>query len=348
MRVISRSGPISRSWSTRRRCTRASSRALARLRLSSAPAHSRPGFSTPAWRRITRPYGPLGRRLILAQGSATPGPTLIERVNSGARLVAPPPATPAKLSTLSRAGASLAPPWVTPGTIAGLELFSHLNALELLIALLLAALLFAIGGGSIAIALGLVVAAFQLFGHALTSSTPVQDLARRVGLRAGTLTADQVTSTPMRPAFVPKEWTTPPTAASPLPTGTTEQPAAARFRAAAGAVFAEFQTTVAPGPVLQTVDLAAIRSKIISALDPAVTIAATFRQRLGVHARPPVGVCRSARARDGGADVRRCDVPTAVQHLIRLAPAWTRSGAAGHSFARPHESENSSRATWSA
>jgi hypothetical protein len=105
------------------------------------------GLLTPAWRRITRPYGPLGRRLILAQGSATPGPTLMERVNSGARLVAPPPATPAKLSTLSRAGASLAPPWVTPGTIAGLESFSHLNALQLLIALLLAALLFAIAAG---------------------------------------------------------------------------------------------------------------------------------------------------------------------------------------------------------
>ena len=84
----------------------------------------------------------------------------------------------------------------------------------------------------------------------------------------------------MRPAFVPKEWPTTPTATAPLPAGTTESPSAARFRAAAGAVFAEFQAPVAPGPVLQTVDLAAIRSKIVTALDPAVTIAATFRQRL--------------------------------------------------------------------
>jgi hypothetical protein len=250
----------------------ASPRTIASL-VGSSPLAA--GLLTPPWRRLTRKMGPIGSRL-----GATAGPTLIERVNAGARRVAPPPPIPAQLSTLSRAGASLAPSWVTPATIARLESLSHLNALELVIALLLAALLFAIGGGSIAIALSLVVMALQLFGHAITSSNPVQDLARRVALRSGTLTADQVTSAPKRPAFVPVEFTGAPPVASLPPVGTTEQPAATLFRTAAANVFAEFQSPVAAGPVLRTVDLAAMRTKIVTALDPRTTIAATFRNRL--------------------------------------------------------------------
>jgi len=231
-----------------------------------------------SWRRLSRPRGPLGLRL--ARAGRLAGPTLLERVNAGTRLVAPPPATPARLATLSRAGASLAPSWLTPTTLASLESLSHLNALELLIALLIAALLFAVGGGSIAVAFALVVAALQLFGHSITSSQPIQDLGRRVALRSGTLTADQVTSTPPRPAFVPTEFTGAAPAQPVLSTGTTEPAAATRFRTAAAAVFGEFQAPVAPAPVLRTVDVAAIRTKIVAALDPRVTIAATFRQRL--------------------------------------------------------------------
>lgn len=240
------------------------------------------GLLTPAWRRLTRPRGPLGLRLARA-GQLT-GTTLVERVNSGARLVAAPPATPAQLATLSRVGASLAPSWLTPSTLDRIRSMSHLDTQQLVFALAVAALLFAIGGGTLGIALALAVVAFQLFGRMIVASRPARDLERRVALRSGTLTAAQVTGAPRRPQFAPTELTGIPSSPPALSTGTTETAAATRFRTAAAAVFAEWQSPVAAGPALQAVDLSTIRSKIVAALDPRTTIAATFRQRLALGA----------------------------------------------------------------
>jgi hypothetical protein len=47
-------------------------------------------------------------------------------------------------------------------------------------------------------------------------------------------------------------------------------------------VFGAWQAPVAAGPVLQTMDLGATRTTIVTALDPRVTIPATFRARLGI------------------------------------------------------------------
>ncbi len=240
------------------------------------------GLMTPAWRRLTRPRGPLALRL--ARAGQVAGPTLIERVNAGSTRVAVAPGTPVQLATLSRAGATLAPSWMTPAIVARLQLLGPLDTLQLLVAVLLAALLFAIGGGAIAVVLALVVAAIQLFGHAIVTSAPVEDLARRVDLRAGTLTAAQLTSAPRRPAFVPMELNGVAPVQAVLASGATEQPAAARFRAALADVFGAWQTPVEAGPVLQSIDMHAVRTTIAAALDPRITIAATFRQRLALGA----------------------------------------------------------------
>jgi hypothetical protein len=236
------------------------------------------GLMTPAWRRLTRPRGPLGLRL--ARAGQVSGPTLIERVNAGTKRVAVAPATPVQLATLSRAGASLAPSWITPAVVARLQSLGQLGALHLLVAALLAALLFAIGGGAIALVLVLVVAAIQLFGHAIATSAPVEDLARRLALRGGTLSAAQLASAPRRPAFVPMELNGVAPVQGVLASGATEQPAATRFRTAVADVFGAWQTLVAAGPVLQPIDMHAARATIAAALDPRVTIGATFQQRL--------------------------------------------------------------------
>ncbi len=240
------------------------------------------GLLNSAWRRLTRPRGPLGTRL--ARAGQTAGATILERVNSGAVRVAPPPPIPAVLATFSRAGQSLAPSWLTPALLANMAHLLHLSLLVWIVILLAAVLLFMLGGGAIALLLLAVAAGIQLFGPAILASTSAQVLGNSVALRAGTLSEGQITSAPMRPAFVPAEFTlgTPLAAVPVLATGAVEQPSAARFRSAAAAMFAAYQTPVVEGPVLQSVDFNFLRTKIVTGLDPAVTIAATFRQRLAL------------------------------------------------------------------
>jgi hypothetical protein len=239
----------------------------------------RAGMLRPAWRRLMRPTGQLGRRITKVGRLA--GPTLVERVNAGTLRVAPPPAVPPQLTTLATATRNVVPSWATPGVLALLNSLGHLSLLELIIALLIAVILFLIGGGAIAIVLAILVVALQLLGSNLLSSQPVADLNRRVALNNGTLTASQIEAAPARPGFVPKEYGGAlPTPAPVAAIGAADSPSGAKFRAAAAAMFTDFQAAPAAGPVLQTVDLASIRSTIVTALDPKLTVAASYRQRL--------------------------------------------------------------------
>jgi hypothetical protein len=236
------------------------------------------GLLRPAWRRLTRARGPLGLRI--GRAGTPSGLPLLERVNAGTKRIAPPPPTPTRLATLSRVGASLAPSWVTPGTIAKIQSLAQLSPSALLVALLVAALLWVLVGVAIGIVFALVITALRLWGNAITNSGPMQDLERRVALRSGTLTAEQITTAPMRPAFVPVELAGAAAVQPSLAAGTTEQPSAARFRTAAAAMFTAFHSPVAAGPVLRPIDLPTLRTKIVAALDPRTTVPATFRERL--------------------------------------------------------------------
>ena len=239
----------------------------------------RAGVLSPAWRRLLRPTGQLGRRISKVGRLA--GPTLVERVNQGTLRVAPPPTVPPQLTTLATAAKNVVPSWATPGVLTLLNSLGHLSLWELVIALLVAVILFLIGGGAIAIVLALLAVAVQLLGSKLVSSEPVADLKRRVALNNGTLTAAQIRAAPARPDFAPKEYN----GALPTPTpvaaiGAADSPSGAKFRAAAAAMFTDFQTAAAAGTVLEPVDLATIQAKIVTALDPTVTVASTYRQRL--------------------------------------------------------------------
>lgn len=239
----------------------------------------RAGVLSPAWRRLMRPTGQLGRRILRAGRLA--GPTLMERVNAGSLRVAPPPEVPPQLTTLATALKNTVPSWATPGVLKLLEALSHLSLLELIIALLIAVILFLIGGGAIAIALAIIVIMIQLLGSNLMSSAPVADLMRRVAFRDGTLTASQIEAAPPRPSFVPKEYNgAMPNPGPVAPVGAADSVGGARLRAAAAAMFTDFQTAPAAGAVLHTANLASLRSTIVTALDPKLTIAASYRQRL--------------------------------------------------------------------
>jgi hypothetical protein len=238
------------------------------------------GVLRPAWRRLVRPRGPLGRRLTKAGQAA--GPTVLERINAGTLRVTPPPATPKSLSTFQRVGQSLTPSWMTPTVGSAAASVTHLSWLVLLVILLVAVLLFLVGAAALAIALVVAVGALQVSGNAIVNSAPVQDLTRRFALRNGTLTGEQITNAPKRPAFTPAEFTGTAPAQPSLAVGATELAAATRFRTAVSAVFDAFQAPIAAGPLLESADLAMLRGKIVTALSPDITIPATFQKRLKI------------------------------------------------------------------
>lgn len=259
------------------------SRILASPRTVAAVTRESPlaaGLLLPAWRRLSRPRGPLGNRL--ARAGSVAGPTILERVNSGAVRIAPPPPLPIGLATLGRVGAGSAPAWATPSALARLTSILHPSWVVVLALLLLAAILFLIGAGAVAIALAVATIGLRVAGPTIAASRPVQDLSRRVALRNGTLTPDQVLAAPPRPTFTPVEFTSAPPQQPAPAVGTTEQPAATRFRSAAAAAFGAFQAPAAAGPVLRSVDFAVLGEKIVAALDPRITVAASFRQRTAI------------------------------------------------------------------
>lgn len=236
-----------------------------------------------AWRRLTRPRGPLGARLAAVR--LPNAASLLSRVNSARLRPAAPPATPSNLVTPSRAGSGLAPSWLTPELLAWLISLSKLDLLRTLLMLLIAAVLFVLGGGALAIAIAVVTLAIRFFGASLFSSAPIEELAIKVALRSGTLTASQIMEAPPRPAFVPKEYSrveTPSAAPPPLPAGASESASATRFRNAAAEAFTALRAPVAPGQVLRTANVPTLRSRLAAALDPRLTVAESYRQRITI------------------------------------------------------------------
>lgn len=250
------------------------------------------GLLNGAWRRLTRPRGQLGKRLTALR---TPKPTsLLSRVNAASLRPAAAPATPSNLVTPSRAGRDLAPLWLTPELLAWLGSLSKLDLVRTLLILLIAAVLFVLGGGALAVAITVVTLAMRFFGASLLSSAPLEELAVKIALRSGTLTANQITAAPPRATFVPVEYSrggATPAVPPPLPPGASESASATRFRNAAAQAFTALRTPVAPGPMLRSANVPTLRSTLAAALDPRLTVAESYRQRLtitpGVLWNPP-------------------------------------------------------------
>jgi hypothetical protein len=241
------------------------------------------GLLLPSWRRLTRPRGPIGGRVVRVNAArAAPAANLLERVNSGAVRVAPISPTASGLVTLGRAGQPLAPGWIDPAFLASLTSLLQPTWLVVILVLLVAAVLFLIGAASVAAVVAVAIVLVKALGQSVLNSPAFTSLSRAVALRSGTLTAAQVNAAPMRPAFAPAEFTGTAPNQPVLATGTTESAAAGRFRVAATSLFASIQSPVAPGPVLRSADLALLSAKLKAGLDPKVTIAATFQQRLGL------------------------------------------------------------------
>jgi len=246
------------------------------LRALALQSPLRAGLLEPAFMRLMRPLGPVGVR----QGRAlvkTPS-TLLDRVNTGQLVIAPPPPTPTNLITPAKTGTEIAPPWLTPELADWLAKVPHelWKVIEVLLELVLK-----------------VWPAFvdpKLRGELQQFLTELQealkgggsvgdDLKRRIAIRNGTLTPELIKTAPPRTGFVARalqaDGTLPPQPPSTAPEDT-------RFRDAVAVAFGNVNAPPAAGITLFPLDIPLTTNALSAAIDPRVTVPATLKSRLSI------------------------------------------------------------------
>jgi hypothetical protein len=236
-----------------------------------------------AFRRLTRPFGPIARRQDKrAGGAAAP---LLDRLNGGTLSAAPPPAPPAVLSSFARVGTALAPAGTTADDVARIaDRARRLRGLAFY-GLLLALFLFVIGLAGLGIwplGLGLGAVAGGLAIVARRESARAVDLGRRVAVRDGALGGGLVRDAAVPPSYVPTEA---PAGGAPrtLPTGTPGAQPTPEVAAALKGAFATMLDRMAPPAeplrVVEPAPLTALAATLAQKLSPALTIAQAYAGR---------------------------------------------------------------------
>jgi len=200
----------------------------------------------------------LPRHLRIA---STGAPTLLNRVNSGAIAIVPPPAPPGGLTGIDSVAPQSAPPWAE---------FVVKYWIWILIAIAVLAVVAAIAFGLIAVvAIAVVVAiAWALARNALA----VAQAANAMQIKNFTPAA--VTQVPARPAFALTTPGTPPPSGG---SGTADSEQAAAFRKATTQLLTEVQA-LPPQPTLApSLDLASIAKTVITRIDPVSTVVARMQ-----------------------------------------------------------------------
>jgi hypothetical protein len=241
---------------------------VASLRASAAaPTLVPPVLTSTVFRRVLRPGGRLMRSLPF---TATATPTnLVERVNAGEVTSAPPKTVPTGVITVDQTVNAVLPTGA-PGTVLGwLKQFPWLPWAVLIAAILLAIILFFVlgpvaGGIAALVVLGIGIYVFRLLRGWATDEQAAQAVSQ-----AGQ-TPSSVASYPASSNFV---LSTP--GSSFVPTlGGPDSPTATRFTTALGQ---SFQLNAAgnvaaqhPAPI--ALDLRAVASTVLTAIDPKITI----------------------------------------------------------------------------
>ena len=239
-----------------------------------------PGTFEGQFRRILRPFGPIGRRQnrpsTLAQA-----PSLLGRMNAGKLSPANDPETPAGLATPANTLQTTLPWWATTGLRPYLQQLPLWLLILALILLILTALVFLLGAGvaftSALAALTLVAlfCAWQLYRKKAIVSTTFKIID-------GTLQGQDLLSLPPRPQFVPQSYRDAVTKGAGFPAPSlrgglgNDGPGAAAFRSAGALLLDRVQSPprmIAP-PV--TLDFTDIQEKILQQIDPQTTFARRY------------------------------------------------------------------------
>ena len=241
-----------------------------------------------AFRRLTRPLGPLGRRRM-PRPEGTAG--LLARINAGDLDAAPAPAPPEQLASLPRLGDAIAPADVTAGTVAGARHDATLFRRATWLVLLIALVLLLIGAWPLALAGAAVAGGYAYLERRAAARAA---LAPRVALRDGVPTGALLRETAPAPAYAPAAA---PDAGAPrtlptVPPGATP-PAAevVAVREALATMFDRMQPPAAPIRIHREQDLSALSGTLTRRLDPRVTIpqamAGRYHLTPGVRFQPP-------------------------------------------------------------
>ena len=244
-----------------------------------------PALTTSTLRRIARPRGPLTRRLPF-DGAVRPG-QLIDRVNRGEVLPAPPKVTPPGVVTVDQVADGALP--AAPGWLIDLlRRFPFVAWLPLLLALILVLVFFLLGFG-IAPLSGTLLVGAAVSGWLWRLRRSVQNSD---GLREGHQTPEAVDALPGSPDFkLTTPASDPPSSSVTLTAGGTDSAEGVRFKDALRDVGAVLQASVRAdtvgenGPLRSALDLRAETRLTLAALDPAVTILRRARTEIRIPTR---------------------------------------------------------------
>jgi hypothetical protein len=226
-----------------------------------------------AFRRVSRPFGPIRRR----QGAAAVPPgRLVSRINSGEAAIVPPPHPPGGMVSLDDVSDTLYPAWVPPWLR---PLLRHAFWLLIALAIVVAAVL-----GVVGVLLDMIPAALLITAVVAVALITLAFRLRRAWVvpdtvRFKNLSPSTVATTPPRPDFriMP--------AGQPIPLpagGTTDSPDAAAFRTAAGRLAGDLQAPLPDPPPPVPADISALRTTVLARLDPAVTVPARMHALIQV------------------------------------------------------------------
>jgi hypothetical protein len=221
-----------------------------------------------AFRRATRPLGPIRRR----QGAtAIPAGQLVGRLNSGEIALVPPPHPPGGMVSLDDVSDQLYPSWIPAWLRPFLKFaFWFLIALAVIAAIVIIVIGALLGLLPIAIPIAIAVAAALIaLAFALRAAWIVPD-----EVRVSNITPATVAAVPPRPVFqiMPAGQPIPP--GSPGPTDSAD---AAAFRTASGRLAGALQAPPPDPPLPPPADLPALQATILTRVDPMVTVPARMR-----------------------------------------------------------------------
>jgi hypothetical protein len=226
---------------------------------------------SPTFRRVTRPrrrFGP----------SPVSRPALLTRVNAGELAFVPPAKPPAGLVSIEQVSDQIASP-------SEQKLARRWKSLALVLLLVLVALIVVLG---LAAGLGVAaVAAIVAVAAAAAAWSKIQPLLQRAeaagALRASSFTPQAVEDIAPKPDFQ----ITPPGTPSASGSGGADSPQATAFRAATHDLFSYVQTLPAEPPPRAALDVRAIRTTVLTRLDPVTTVATRMQALITLSSRLP-------------------------------------------------------------
>jgi hypothetical protein len=226
-----------------------------------------PALTSTEMRRVLRPQGRL-MRLLPFDASVTPE-NLLARVNAGTVSAAPPISVPSGVMTVDEVAAAAQPGGVPALVLAALARYPWLPWVLIALGVVLLVVLALVLPLGIGLALGVpIIVALALLARLLlrweTKDAPA------LALRESAQTPTAIGRFPDNPTFTISV----PGAGHATPTGATDSPTAARLKDALGDSFALLgaSATVGSRAAPTALNLSALTSTVVEALDPTVTI----------------------------------------------------------------------------